>query len=141
MRFLYRFKQIVLLTGDVLSLFIALWLSLLIRNLEAPTLEKWLSHTPLFSIIFLIWILNNYINGLYDLIKISQKQQFYRRFVETSILSLIVGVFFFYLINNTSIAPKTILLLNIFLGYGLSFLWRSAFRKFSGLKKLQTNVL
>lgn len=141
MRFLYRFKQIVLLTGDVLSLFIALWLSLLIRNLEIPTIEKWLTHFPLFSIIFLIWILNNYINGLYDLIKISQKQKFYRRFVETSILSLIVGVFFFYLINNTSIAPKTILLLNIFLGYGLSFLWRSAFRKFSGLKKLQTNVL
>ena len=141
MRFLYRFKQTVLLTGDVLSLFIALWLSLLIRNLEIPTIEKWLTHIPLFSIIFLIWILNNYINGLYDLIKISQKQKFYRRFVETSILSLIVGVFFFYLINNTSIAPKTILLLNISLGYGLSFLWRSVFRKFSGLKKLQTNVL
>ncbi|MCF6276342.1 MAG: sugar transferase [Candidatus Magasanikbacteria bacterium] len=141
MRFIYRFKQIILLSGDILSLLVGFWLSFLIRNFHLPTLEKIESHLPLFSVIFIIWILNNYINGLYDLIKISKKETFYRRFVETAILSLVVGVFFFYLINNSKIAPKTLLLLNVFTGYSLSFLWRLLFRKFSGIRKLQTNVL
>ena len=88
-----------------------------------------------------MWIIINYINGLYDLGRLTNDRTFYRVFTETGAISLVVGITFFYLFPDQKIAPKTILLANIILGYSLSALWRIIFQNIIGLKNLSTNII
>ena len=57
-------------------------------------------------------------------------------------MALLFGIIFFYLIpTNNSLTPKTILVLNISIGYSLSFVWRLLYNHFIGAKGLHTNVI
>lgn len=96
---------------------------------------------PLFFIVYVFWVIINYINGLYDLESLSNDRAFYRRFTETGVISLVIGITFFYLFPDQRIAPKTILLANVILGYGLSALWRTLFQYVIGIKSMSTNVI
>lgn len=98
-------------------------------------------HLVLFLIVYAFWVVVNYINGLYDLGRLTNDRSFYRRFSETAIISLIVSITFFYLFPNKQIAPKTILLINILLGYGFSAIWRLSFQKLLGVEALKNNLI
>lgn len=140
MRALYRIKQSILLLGDLISFAVGFWLALLLRNLSLPSVEMLARHVSLFAITFFIWLVINYINGLYDLSQQSQKKK-YRRISETALFSLIVSVIFFYLVPDQTIAPKTILLLAVVFGYGLSAIWRTIYAKIIEGGKLHIGVL
>ncbi len=140
MKLIYRTKQIILAIGDLLSFVFGFWLALLVRNLETPEWSQIELHIPLFSLLFLLWIIFNYINGLYDLERNTGDRSFYKNFAETTGLSLLLSIIFFYLLNSV-IAPKTILLLNILFGYGLSLVWRIFYKKTFAGKALLTKVL
>lgn len=140
MRLIYRLRQIMLATGDLLSFVIGFWISLTIRYLETPPWEIINSHLSPFFWLFLFWIVINFINGLYDLAHLKHKDNF-RHFLEAALLSLLFGFLFFYIWPSKNIAPKTILMLNIFLGYGLSYLWRLIYNRHINTKALQTNII
>ena len=141
MRLNYRVKQLLLATGDLLSFVIGFYISLAVRYWALPDWVLIDQHSTLFSILFLLWIVFNYINGLYDLERNTNDSKFYRRFAETTGLSLLLSVAFFYLLPERNIAPKTILLLNVVFGYGLSVLWRFGYHHIVGTKALKTNVI
>ena len=134
-------KQWILIIFDGLSFLFGFWLSLATRHWQIPTAEKIELHIILFIIVFGFWFIFNYINGLYDLRHISHEKKYYKRFIETGLIALIVSIVFFYLVPNQKIAPKTILLLNILFGYGISALFRFAYISFVGTKRLQTNII
>lgn len=137
----YRLKQSILVFGDIACFYAAFFVSLIIRHGAIPTTNKIDEHLPLFTTVFCLWLVFNYINGLYDLGLLSYDKRYYRRFIETGVISLIVSVFFFYIFPTKELTPKTILLLNIFLGYGFSSMFRIAYDKSIGVKKLLTNVI
>lgn len=137
---MYRMKQSMLAIGDFFSFSIGFWLSLAARNWTIPEWKRIEQHAGLFFVLFVLWVIFNYINGLYDLERNSRDRAFYRRFAETTGLSLLLSVAFFYLLDP-NIAPKTILLLNILFGYGLSFLWRLGYQELIGAKTLRTKVI
>jgi exopolysaccharide biosynthesis polyprenyl glycosylphosphotransferase len=139
--FIYRIKQLILFFGDLLSFAIGFWLSLLVRNFAIPTFEQIQVHVLEFSILFSLWILLNYINGLYDLDKQSNPRIFYRRQAETAGIALMVSIIFFYVLPIDRLTPKTILILNILFGYGLMALWRLGYNTLVGTKRLQTRVI
>ena len=140
MRLIYRIKQLMLMGGDFLAFILGFWLSLAIRNWQIPNWPQIERHLVLFFFLFLIWLIINIINGLYDLGNLKNKKS-QRYFLEASLISFLTSIVFFYLLSSTMIAPKTILLLNIILGYGLSALWRITYNKYINSGRLSTNII
>lgn len=140
MYFVYRAKQSILVAGDLASFVTGFWLSLLIRHFAIPTQEQLELHLALFAGMFLLWLVVNYINGLYDLGKQDHFRMF-RRLFEAGAISFIVSIVFFYILPTQTITPKTILALNVALGYGLAGVWRFAYSSLVGGRRLQTRVV
>lgn len=140
MKLIYRAKQLMLIGGDFLCFVFGFWLSLLIRYLRVPVWSDIEKHLVLFFFLFLLWLVINFINGLYDLGKFKRKETT-RYFVEAAAISFLVSIIFFYALSNSAVAPKTILILNVLIGYGLSYLWRVIYEKFIGQKSLINNVI
>lgn len=142
MRTHYRIRQLILVLGDLLSYAAALYLALAVRRFEIPTLDHLHVHQELFGWTMFFWIIVNYINGLYDFSRMGDRRKFFRRFLETAFISLLVGAIFFYIVPSRNISPKTILLLTILFGYALSAVWRLlSIQLIGGLKQLRTNIL
>ncbi len=90
--------------------------------------------------LFVLWILINYINGLYDLAS-TYEGKGYKRISEAGLSALIVSVVLLYLLPQTRLTPKTILVLGISFGYLISTCWRLGFNRLIGNKKLSTRIL
>lgn len=141
MRLIYRVKQLILLGGDLMSYFVALFLSIMIRNAHLPTTKDLDLHLVLFSGMFCLWVVINYINGIYDLGTLGKKT-YVKRFLETALMTLVVSITFFYILPSRSITPKTMLLLNVSIGYGISFVWRILYYKaINKQRRLHNTVL
>jgi len=138
---LYQLKQIILIIGDLLSFLIALFVGLGIRYARLPTERILASHNALFLFVFLLWLCVNYISGLYDVDKIRINKKFYRLFGEAGGISLILSVIFFYLIPNTDISPKTILVLTIVIGYLISLGWHIFYHTVISEQQLKQSLL
>jgi exopolysaccharide biosynthesis polyprenyl glycosylphosphotransferase len=80
-------------------------------------------------------------NGLYDLSRNSDGSTYYKRIVEIGIFSFIFSIIVIYLAPQRLISPKTILLLNILIGYGLMAMWRRFFSSITKKQALKTNIL
>ena len=94
-------------------------------------------HLALFFFLFLLWLVINFINGLYDLGKFKRKETT-RYFVEAAAISF--SKHYFFSRCNSTIAPKTILILNVLLGYGLSYCG-VLYMKIHWAKSLINNVI
>lgn len=140
MRFVYHLKQLTLITGDIVSFFIGFVISIALRNLAFPTLAQITKDINHFIVVFILWIVVNYIIGLYDLDGRAEKRQI-RRFIEAGIAALILGITFFYVSPERKITPKTILILNVLLGFGVSFVWHLLYHRLIGKKALTVNLL
>jgi exopolysaccharide biosynthesis polyprenyl glycosylphosphotransferase len=141
MQLIRRLKQLSLITGDFLLYIISLFFAVSIRQQQWAPSSYFQTNWKFFIPVFFVWIIINYINGLYDLDDSLKGKKLIRRSFETGFISLIVGMLFFYLMPKTNFAPKTILLLTIIIGYNAITFWRIFFNTFAKLEKLQTNVL
>jgi exopolysaccharide biosynthesis polyprenyl glycosylphosphotransferase len=137
----YKTKQIMLLVGDAASLFLGTIFALYIRRLGTPGAEEVSQGILLFSALIFLWIIIHYINGLYDIGKLVQKHTLYPRLLQASIINLLVGIIFFYILPGDFFAPKTILLLSIICGYTLIMIWRFLFSTLVATKTLTASVL
>lgn len=140
MHLIYRIKQLMLIGGDYLSWIIGFFIAISLRYFEAPEweiLEKYI--IPLFFL-FILWIIINFINGLYDLVFLKKKKNKIQ-FWQAALISFFVGLIFFYIIPQKNISPKTILFLTTILGYSLSYLWRLVYDKYINNSRLSTNVI
>lgn len=121
----YRFKKFVLLLGDFAALNSALVITVLIRYEKEVFATRWYEHAPHFLIISFIWLLIIYINGLYNLnLKVSSRK-FFRQIANTTILSTLLSIFYFYLNFQTSITPRTNLAIFIVVFLVIFWLWRA----------------
>lgn len=134
-------KAILLLSGDVLFLVIALWSSLLIRNLEFPRNELFLSHLIPFSILFVIWILAFFVAGLYEKQTLILKNVLPNILLRTQIINIIIAVLFFYFIPYFNIRPKTNLFLYLIISSGLILLWRLYLVPFFVVRQSKHNAI
>lgn len=120
-------EPILLVLGDLLALFLGLFLALALRNGEIPNIQVVEQHISPFSFIFAITILVFFIAGLYDKQRTMVKRRIPAMLFNAEIANTIIAIFFFYLIPYFGVAPKTLLFIYILLSLGLLFLWRSAF--------------
>ncbi|PIR76138.1 MAG: hypothetical protein COU32_03775 [Candidatus Magasanikbacteria bacterium CG10_big_fil_rev_8_21_14_0_10_42_10] len=137
----YRTKQLILLLGDVASLFFGVLAGFTLRSLSFPSSTELETGLIWFGVLIGIWILINYINGLYELGRHRQKAMLYSRILQASVVNLIVGVIFFYILPQKIITPKTILVLSILSGYGMLAIWRTLFSSLVATKALLSPIL
>lgn len=59
-------ELLILITGDIVFFFVALWLTLLVRGLQWPSSELIGNHFGPFLILSGVWLFIFYVGGLYD---------------------------------------------------------------------------
>lgn len=119
-----RIKQLILLGGDILFLYSSLYLTLLVRYRQLPDIETWKLHLGPFSIIFIGWVLILYISNLYNLHLAVNNRTFFQNSLKAMGISALFSAVFFYLNQHIAIAPKTNLLIFLFVFAFLFYIWR-----------------
>ena len=119
-----RTKQFVLLLGDIVLLYAALFLTIFIRygHIDHGLLRV---HLVPFSIIFVVWLALFYSAGWYDLRTIRKNLVLIETIIVTLLVSLGVAIIIFYSIPYFHIAPKTNLAIFTVFFAILAFLWRT----------------
>lgn len=133
-------ELLVLLIGDILFFYVALWVSLFLRYLEIPTEASFNLHLAPFTVMFSGWILIFYIAGLYDKHTVFLKSLLRNRIIVTQIVNVtIAGILF--LILPLGITPKTTLLIYVVVSSLFILWWR--LRLFNALspRKLHNALL
>lgn len=147
--FCYRFVMsrlpslqiLTIFVGDILLLYFALWLTLVLRYFELPELERLLSHVVPFSYLFLAWMLVFYIASLYEPHTVVFKSKIPATILNVQVVNSIIAVLFFYLIPAFGITPKTTLFMYLLVSFVAISVWRIFGVQFLGLRKKEGAVL
>ncbi len=134
-------KKIILLLGDVALLYLSLYLALSFRYLHFISLfgVEMSKHFFPFSLIFLIWILIFYINNLYEINSTDNNIFFQKSLTSIGVAGLLSFVYF-YLTPQSTITPKTNLLIFIIFFTFLFFIWRQVFDLILKSHLTKTNI-
>lgn len=134
-------KKITLLIVDIILLYLSLAITLRIRFGYIDQ-ELLLKHIGPFSIIFAVWIIIFFINGLYEIRKVKNDFKFYGQLIQNLVINALIAVLFFYLILGrfSSIKPQTILIVLLITFTILFLLWRRIFYNIISSKKLGNNL-
>jgi len=122
-----KFRQILLIIGDIFLLYLSLLLALFFGFWGGFTWKVFLNHLLPFSILYLVWLIIFYIFGFYDLTLFKTPFIFYVRILTGLGFILALGITFFYFTPFFGITPKTNLLLNVLIFGILIFGWRKFF--------------
>jgi len=135
-------RKLLLLTGDILLLYLSLFLTLFLRSWGQPNWITFKEHLLPFTILYFIWLIVFYIFGFYDLYLSRKTFSLVGRVLAALAFCLILGTVFFYFIPLFGITPKTNLLLNIFISGFLIIAWRKIFYSLFSLRfQVKTAVL
>jgi exopolysaccharide biosynthesis polyprenyl glycosylphosphotransferase len=133
-------RQLILLLGDVIIFYLALFGALAIRNFDIPTTVVLFKHVVPFSFAFIGWVAVYYTAGLYSLEIIFDVGKIFSRLGVSVIFSTLATAAMFYVLQVSSVSPKLVLILfSIFTGV-LSAFWRLAYTRLTGSRKLRMGV-
>lgn len=140
---LNHFKKFLLVGGDILVLYAALYLTLLLRLRTWPVASEWHLHLLPFSLLFFLWLVIFYINGLYDLAVSKNDFAFYNKMLGTILVSYGLAAAYFYFLTDKLFNIKPQIVFFIFLGVftGLYSLWRYWYNSFIVRDRLTRSVL
>ena len=96
MAIISRVKNFMLIIGDIATLYLSLYLALLIRYREVPAQSVWQLHFWPFSVTFAIWITVFYIAGLYNRQTAKNDYAFYTAALKTIAFTVALTIFIFY---------------------------------------------
>lgn len=113
----------ILVLGDVICFTAALWLTLLFRYLEWPSAERLSAHLGPFLSLSALWLLIFYIAGLYDKHTVFLKNLLLSRIINTQVVNILIAAVVFVVVPF-GIAPKTNLVIYLFVSIGIITVWR-----------------
>ncbi len=120
-------KKVILLFGDIIVLYAALYLTLLVRYFAIPDSRLYNDHFGPFTVVFVAWILIFYISGLYELRSMSSSVKFLQLFFKVLLLASGIAIAFFYLNKSVNIAPRINLFIFIAVFAILAIIWRQLY--------------
>ena len=135
-----RLKQILLVVGDVATLYVALFLTLFIRYGVTWEGAETQSHFQPFSILFALWVLVFYVNGLYEIGKMKNTATFVKNLLAATFVAATLSVAFFYFITIYGITPKTNLFIFLVFAFAFTYLWRTFYNNALGKHLPVTSV-
>ena len=113
-----------LFLGDIITLYAALLLALIVRYGMGWYREFLDVHFAPFTVVFILWILVFYIAGLYDLRRLRNNLDFLKTLALTLVANAMIAILLFYLIPAFGIAPKTNLVIFITAFAIIEVCWR-----------------
>jgi lipopolysaccharide/colanic/teichoic acid biosynthesis glycosyltransferase len=117
-------EYFVLFVGDVAVLGLSLWLTLALRYLELPETGFFVRHLAPFSLLFVAWVAVFFLAGLYGKHTRIFRSKLSAAIIYTQVINMVLAAVFFFLIPAFGIAPKTILVLYLFVSSALIYFWR-----------------
>lgn len=141
MRLANKLKIFFLFAGDIVSLYLSLFVTLLVRY-QGNFYNRFIdSHFLPFTIVFAIWEIIFYAAGLYDLHRLRNNLDFFKNLGLTLFISSIIAVFFFYLIPVFGITPKTNLLIFVVVFAVIELSWRRYFNNVASSGEAANKIL
>jgi len=134
-------KRITLLIGDLLVLYLSLWLTLFIRYGTNFNFTRWEQHFWPFTIIYFFWLIVFFIAGLYELSLARNNIAFYNILSKGLVINVGLAIAFFYFIPYFGITPKTNLFINLVIFAILFSGWRNIYNYLIKSSALLNNVL
>ncbi len=120
-------KTLLLLLGDVLLLYVALFITLFLRHGPVPIGHRIVRlHLTAFTPLFVMWLLAFGASGLYELRSLKRLKVFFYRLLRVMAINIILAVAVFYLLPLT-IEPRRNLITIAAITIILVFLWRYIF--------------
>ena len=113
----------ILILGDIIIFNVALWLTLLVRYLEIPSVERLEAHVPPFMTVSAVWLAVFFILGLYDKHTNLLKRLLLSRILYAQIINVFFAGILFFIIPF-GITPKTNLVIYLIISIGLMTSWR-----------------
>ena len=141
--FLSQLKRLILIVGDIVLLYLTLWIALLLRYQGEPSTSLWQLHFWPFTVVFLLWLAGFYIAGLYDHRLAKSDINFYTNALRTILINAGIAVLFFYIFNNRLFSIRPQVVFGIFVGvYAILFLlWRRFYNQMVASATFLQNVL
>ncbi len=125
MKFTSKKETFVLLVGDIVLFYVALWLTLFVRNVEFPSWNLFSQLLIPFAFIFAIWLVVFYIADLYGKHTSIFRRKLPRVIFNAQVVNSTIAIIFFYFIPYFGVTPKTLLFVDLFISFFLIFAWRS----------------
>ncbi len=138
-----NFLKLTLLIGDIILVYLALFLTLAIRHGDfsfwtGAQINNFFFH---FSFISVFWIIFLYILDFYEIPPLKKVFDFFRNLLIFIFLASISGATYFYLKPETGITPKTILVLDVLIFSLFLCFWRYIFYRILRIKNFREKVV
>ena len=134
-------EAFVLVIGDLIVLFLSLWIALFLRYGKMPNSSEMAVYVSLFSVIFIVWIVVYGIAGLYDKLNFFSERRFSRGLFKAQLINSALAIAFFYLVPSVAITPKIVLFIYVVVSFILLFWWRAFLVTRLPLRKTQRALL
>ncbi len=142
MNIIKRKESILLLVGDIMVLFVSLYLTITLRYGAIPSSKLLMDHLVPFSVLFIISLLINFIAGLYEKHTLDLKRKLPGILTRVQIINTIISISFFYFAPYFSIAPKITLFMYLIISLIFMVAWRMAMaQEFSLMRKSKALLL
>lgn len=140
---LNRFKKFFLIFGDLILLYASLYLTLLLRYRQIPSPEHWNQHFLPFTVLFIVWVIIYYINGLYDIAASKNDVEFYNKILRNVLINFGIATAYFYLLTDKlfDIKPQTVFFIFMAVYLGIFSLWRFWYNSLVQRPNFLRNVL
>lgn len=136
----YRLKQLIILFGDIFTLYLGLYLGVTIRYWRWPD-EKFVNLIGPLTFLFALAIVILFIIGFYDIGRARTNSAFFQKISLAAGIWLMISILYFYTNPSVTVSPKTTLMLVTICGFGLLSIWRAAYNRFLSESLLRTSVL
>ena len=104
---------------------LSIYLSLIIRNLEFPSLSFFLQHLKNYPLVIFSWVVMMYTLGMYSLEIPFRTDKTLLKLLISAFTGTLIGFATFYLFSkNVGILPKTVLIVYNLIVLGLIYVWR-----------------
>lgn len=122
-------KKFAILIGDIVALYLALYLTLMARYGYPVDPDNWQRHLMPFSWIILLWLIIFFINDFYNLKFNYTVNRLLASLSKIFAANILIAIAFFYFVSPfiESITPQRVLIIFIILTYVLIFIWRRVF--------------
>jgi exopolysaccharide biosynthesis polyprenyl glycosylphosphotransferase len=119
-----KLKAFLFFVADTVALYVALFITLLLRYGGDFYVQFLDAHAVPFTIVFVLWTVVFYIAGLYDVRRLRNNLDFIKTLFLCLGINAALAVLLFYLVPIFGIAPKTNLLLFIAIFAFMEVFWR-----------------
>lgn len=141
--FLLKTKKIFLLLGDILCLYLALYLTLAVRYWDNFDPQSWEIHSQAFSFIFACWLVVFFISDLYDLKTSYNNLALATSYAKAMIINGVIAVLLFYFLAPLfpAIKPQRVLVIDLVVSSIILIGWRKIFYNLIKSPQIANRVL